>query len=51
MREVLEQSPVVIVHTLVLQDKQLAHVPGSDVTRNLYRSAAVDFIVNFDNLR
>lgn len=51
MGEVLEKSPVVIIHALVLQDKQLAHVPGSDVTRNLYRSAAVVFIINFDYLQ
>lgn len=51
MREVLKKSPVVIIDALVLQDKQLAHVPGSDVTRNLYRPAAVIFIINFDYLQ
>lgn len=51
MGEVLKKSPVVIIDALVLQDKQLAHVPGSDVTRNLYRSAAVIFIINFDYLQ
>lgn len=51
MGEVLKKSPVVIVDALVLQDKQLAHVPGSDVTRNLYRPAAVIFIINFDYLQ
>lgn len=51
MGEVLEKSPVVIIHALVLQDKQLAHVPGSDVSGNFYRSAAVVFIINFDYLQ
>lgn len=51
MGDVFKESPVVIIDALVLQDKQLAHVPGGDVTGNFYRSAAVVLIVNFDHLR
>lgn len=36
MGEVFKQSPVVIIDALVLEDKQLTHVLGSDVTLNLY---------------
>lgn len=49
--EVFKQSPAVVVNTVVLQNKQLAYVPGSDVTGNLHCSAGVIFIVDFDYLQ
>lgn len=45
-----KQIPAVVINAVVLQDKQLAYVPGSDVTGNLYCSAGVIFIVDFDYL-
>lgn len=49
--EVFKKSPAVVVNAVVLQDKQLAYVPCSDVTGNLYSSASVIFIINFDYLQ
>lgn len=51
MGEVFKKSPAVVINAVVLQDKQLAYVPGSDVTGNLYCSAGVIFIINFDYLQ
>ena len=51
MREVLKQSPAVVIDAVVLQDEQLADVPGSDVTGNLDCSAGVIFTINFDYLQ
>lgn len=48
--EVFKQSPAVVINAVVLQDKQLAYVPGSDVTGNLYCSAGMIFIIDFDYL-
>lgn len=51
MRDVFKKSPAVVINAVVLQDKQLAYVPGSDVTGNLYCPAGVIFIINFDYLQ
>lgn len=51
MGEVLKKSPAVVIDAVVLQDKQLAYVPCSDVTGNLYGSAGVVLIINFDYLQ
>ena len=50
MGELFKQGPAVVIDAMVLQHKQLADVPGSDVTGNLHRSAGVGLIVHFDNL-
>ena len=51
MWEVFKQGPAVVIDAVVLQDEQLAYVPGSDVTGNFYCSAGVIFIINFDYLQ
>lgn len=51
MGEVFKKSPAVVINAVVLQDKQLAYVPGSDVTGDLYCSASVIFTINFDYLQ
>lgn len=51
MGEVFKKSPAVVIDAVVLQDKQLAYVPGSDVTGNFYCSASVIFAINFDYLQ
>lgn len=51
MGEVFKKSPAVVINAVGLQDKQLANVPGSDVSRNLDCSARVIFIVNFNYLQ
>lgn len=51
MGEMFKKCPAVVINAVVLQDKQLAYVPGSDVTGNLHCSASVIFIINFDYLQ
>jgi len=51
MWDLLEQGPAVVINAVVLQDEQLADVPGSDVTGHLHRSAGVVFAVHFDYLQ
>lgn len=46
-----KKGPAVVINAMVLQDKQLAYVPGSDVTGNLHCPAGVIFIINFDYLK
>lgn len=49
-RELFKECPAVIVDAVVLQDKHLAYVSGSDVIGNLDGSTGVVFIINFDDL-
>lgn len=51
MGEVFKKSPAVVINAVVLQDEQLAYVPGCNVTGNLYCSAGVIVIINFDYLQ
>ena len=51
MRELLEQCPAMVVDVMVLQNKQLADVPGGDVTGHLHGPAGVVLIVHFDYLQ
>lgn len=51
MGEVFKKSPAMVIDAVVLQDKQLAYIPGGDVTGNLYCSASVVFGINFDYLQ
>ena len=51
MWEVFKKCPAVVIDAVILQDKQLAYIAGSDVTGNLYSSARVIFIINFDYLQ
>lgn len=51
MGEMLKQSPAVVVNAMILQDKQLAYVPGCDVSGNLYRSTCIVLIIHFDYLQ
>lgn len=51
MGKVFKKSPVVVVNAVVLQDKQLADVPGSDIRGNLYRFAGIIFIIYFNYLK
>lgn len=51
MSKLLEQRPAVVVDVMVLQNKQLADVPGGDVTGHLHCPAGVVLIVHFDYLQ
>lgn len=51
MGEVFKKSPAVVINVVVLQDKKLTYVSGSDVTGNFYCYAGVIFIKNFDYLQ
>lgn len=51
MRELLKQSPAVVVNAMILHDKQLADVPGCDVSGNLYCSTGIVLIIHFDYLQ
>lgn len=50
MSKVLNQCPAVVINAVVLQNEQLADIPGNDVTWNLHSSAAVVLAVYFDHL-
>lgn len=50
MSKVLNQCPAVVVDAVVLQNEQLADIPGSDVTGDLHSSTAVVLTVYFDHL-
>ncbi len=51
MWDLLKQGPAVVINAVVLQDEQLAYVPGSDVTGHLHCTAGVVFTVHFDYLQ
>lgn len=51
MWDVFKQSPAVVIDAVVLQDEQLADVPGSDVTGYLHSPAGIIFTVHFDYLQ
>lgn len=50
MSKVLNQRPAVVIDAVVLQNEQLADIPGSDVTGDLHGSTAVVLAVYFDHL-
>lgn len=50
MSKVLNQRPAVVIDAVVLQNEQLADIPGSDVTGDLHSSTAVVLTVYFDHL-
>lgn len=50
MSKVLNQRPAVVIDAVVLQNEQLADIPGSDVTRDLHGSTAVVLTVYLDHL-
>lgn len=50
MSKLLKQRPAVVIDAVVLQHKQLADIPGSDVTWDLHSSTAVVLGVHFDHL-
>jgi len=51
MSEVFKKSPAVVINAVILQDKQLANIPGSDISGNLYSFAGIIFTINFDYLK
>lgn len=51
MAEVFKESPAVVINAVVLQDEELAYVPCSDVSGDLYCSASVIFTINFNYLQ
>lgn len=46
-----KKSPAVVINAVILQDEQLAYVPGGDVSGNLYSFAGIIFTINFNYLK
>lgn len=51
MSPVFKKSPAVVINAVILHDKQLAYVPGSDIRGHFNGFAGVVFIVNLNYLK